>query len=485
MMDAGRHPNITLLSYSEVEEVSGYVGSFTARIYAPPGSAVMIKHGPASPRWNDLDVGVSEGLNPFPGTIIHVPHTHTGDQHQLPFAAAGAIDYFADDPNTTRNYVGSAWAITGTVGPVIVEGQWTHVLTGTYDGDVVPGLYLGGLNWTHPALGDLDNDGDLDLLVGERSGHLTLYRNLGSAASPDWQFEASDYAGVATGGWAYPALADVTDDGALDLFVGAGNGTVSIYYNDGTPAAPLWPDSPDVSLSVGNNAAPALDDLDDDGDLDLLVGHEGGTLYHFKNTGTITNPVWTQQTTSYGGISESGSLQPAFVDLDGDTDLDLLVGLCGQLVWYRRDGTAANPTWTRVASDPIGYGGGSCGTSPCAGDWNGDADADLAIGEHWGVLRFFRNDGPPSWTEQNFSFPFDLQGDSAPALADWDNDGDLDLLLGQAHGNVHQYTNVGSATSPDWRPDGVLLTLPGTDHPHPFPTFADIDGDDDYDLFIG
>lgn len=58
-----------------------------------------------------------------------------------------------------------------------------------------------------------------------------------------------------------PALADVTNDGALDLFVGAGDGTVSIYYNDGTLSEAAWPTTPDVSLSTGLNAAPALDDL--------------------------------------------------------------------------------------------------------------------------------------------------------------------------------------------------------------------------------
>jgi len=476
---------VNLNSTHQAHAISEADGSFTARIYASPGSAIMIKHGPASWRWHDLNVGLSEGVNPFPGTIINVPHTHTGGPYEQPFAAVGAIDYLADDPNTTRNYVGSAWAITGTIGPVVVEGQWTRMLTGTYDGEVVPGLYLGGLNWTHPALGDLDNDGDLDLLVGERSGRLVLYRNQGSAASPDWQFETANYAGVDTGEWAYPMLIDVTNDGAPDLFVGMGNGTVSIYYNDGTPAAPLWLNSPDVSLSIGDGAAPALADLDNDGDLDLLVGYEGGTLYHFKNTGTLANPVWTQQTSSYGGISEPGhGLQPSFVDLDDDGDLDLLVGRGGDLVWYRNDGPPTNPTWTRVTGGYMGFGGSSA-VSPATGDWDGDGDRDLVTGEHWGVLRFFRNDGPPTWTEQDFSFPFDLHGDSAPALADWDDDGDLDLLIGQAHGEVHQYTNAGSNTSPDWRPDGVLLTLPWTNHPHAFPTFADIDDDGDYDLFIG
>jgi hypothetical protein len=92
-------------------------GSFSARIYAPPGSAVMIKHGPPGFRWHGLKAGVAEGLNPFPGTIINVPFSHTGEAGDLPFAAAGAVHHQFDDDAGTPNYVGAAWAITGTIGP--------------------------------------------------------------------------------------------------------------------------------------------------------------------------------------------------------------------------------------------------------------------------------------------------------------------------------------------------------------------------------
>ena len=476
---------VNLRSNHQAHAIVDSDGSFATKIYAPPGSDIVVKYGPDEPRWHGVENGISESFSSLPGTIIHVPHKHTAEEPGLPFAAVGAVDFFADDEPPTRNYVGAAWAMTGVLSPVVIEGEWSRVMAGTFAGVEEPGLYLGGLNWTHPALVDLDGDDDLELVVGNENGRLTLYRNHGTLTTPDWQFETAAYANIVTEWWAYPSFADVTNDNLPDLFLGTEQGTVEIYYNEGTASQPVWPETPNTTLSVAAGAAPTLFNSDNDQDLDLLVGHEGGTLYHFENTGTLTNPIWTYRTDSYGGINEPGhGLQPSLVNLDGDSDLDLLIGRCGDLVWYRNNGPIANPTWTRMVDGYQGIGG-SCAVSPGLGDWDNDTDLDLIIGHHWGELGFYRNDGPPSWTAQDIKFPFELLGDSAPALSDWDNDNDFDMLVGQAHGDIHQYTNVGTPTHPDWRDDGILFTLPWTNHPHAFPSFADIDDDDAPELFIG
>ena len=54
-----------------------------------------------------------------------------------------------------------------------------------------------------------------------------------------------------------------------------------------------WADLPDV----GANVFPALADLDGDGDLDALIGHGGGVVVAFQNTGSATTPVWTRRAT--------------------------------------------------------------------------------------------------------------------------------------------------------------------------------------------
>jgi len=481
---------VNLSSTHQSDAISEGDGSFSARIYAPPGSAIQIKHGPASHRWWDLDVGMNEGINPFPGTIIHAPYAYDdGDPETLTFATAGLVEGEADILRETLNYVGAAWAMTGTMKHAAFDGIWTQVISGTYGSQLVPGLYLGGLNWTHPALGDLDDDGDLDMLVGERSGTLLLYRNTGSPSVPGWQYESRNYAGVNSGNWAYPALADVNNDGALDLFVGLGNGEVDVYYNQGTAGNPIWPASPQETLIAGPSAAPALADLDNDDDLDLLVGDEGGRLIFFQNNGNINEADWAVGVDSYGGISEScGNLSPSFINLNDNARLDLLLGCGTHLVGYAQGGPANNPTWTRTTE---GYPGleVSSALSPGLGDWDDDGDLDLVTGEHWGNRLFFRNrldELSADWEEIEIVFPFDLDGDSAPALADfWNDDNIPDLLVGQVHGNVMRYDNAGTIAEPDWSMTDTVVTLPWTDHPHAFPALGDLNDDGLVDLLVG
>ncbi|MFN4299289.1 MAG: T9SS type A sorting domain-containing protein [Thermaurantimonas sp.] len=92
----------------------------------------------------------------------------------------------------------------------------------------------------YPALGDLDGDGDLDLIVGLANGTLSYFQNTGSATNPQWAAPVNNYAGIQAGQWAAPELVDVDGDGLLDLLVGNRTGYLLYYRNTGTATAPLF-----------------------------------------------------------------------------------------------------------------------------------------------------------------------------------------------------------------------------------------------------
>ncbi|MGH7539901.1 MAG: FG-GAP-like repeat-containing protein [Gemmatimonadota bacterium] len=198
-------------------------------------------------------------------------------------------------------------------------------LAGTFD---IEGAYHNA-----PAFGDLDGDGDLDLLLGTWRDELRLFRNDGdggSAAAADFVLVDSAFIEITRGSNATPALGDVDGDGDLDLFVGESSGALNFYRNDGTPAEPRFVLLSDEYLGIdaGRRTAPAVTDLDGDGDLELVIGTASNGLFLYRNDGTPETPDFVEAPSPFPTDMPVFAV-PAFSDIDGDGDLDLFVGGAG------------------------------------------------------------------------------------------------------------------------------------------------------------
>jgi hypothetical protein len=273
------------------------------------------------------------------------------------------------------------------------------------------------------------------------------------------------FSGIDIGNNSTPTFADLDKDGDLDAIIGEGDGTLKYYKNTGTASNPAYTvqtgtANPFNSIDIGNNSTPTFADLDGDGDLDAIIGKDNGTLNYYKNTGSSTAPVYTVQTGTanpFNGIDVGGLLggssAPTLADIDGDGDLDAIIGESGgTLNYYKNTRTASNPAYivqTGTANpfngiDVAGLLGGS--STPTLADVDGDGDLDAIIGEKDGTLNYYKNTGSrtaPAYTVQTGTAnPFngiDIGSNSTPTLADIDGDGDLEAIVGAADGTLYYF----------------------------------------------
>ncbi len=364
------------------------------------------------------------------------------------------------------------------------------------------------------AWGDWDGDDDLDLAIGGGSrtkdvgSFLTVYENDGGRFLPEpaWQQLSEGPQQPYFDAYYKPASlvwGDYDNDGDLDLAVGNNAGEARgrknrIYENDGSGLAFMpeqgvgW-QSP---LSQGRNGettfAVAFGDADGDGDLDLAIGN-GGVENGGQANWVFMNAAPVIGFSAAPELTEEArpSVSVAWGDWDGDEDLDLAVGNVGepiQVYEFISGSLQFSPTIGIGWEAPVTN---TANTSDVAwGDWDGDGDLDLAVG----------NDGAPDLVYENEGQGVSLRLDTANGLGwqsgltdttrtrsvawgDWDQDGDLDLALGKRNEPAQVFENTGA---------GLLLAPAdglGWQSPEPVraegAAWGDWDGDGDLDLALG
>lgn len=186
-----------------------------------------------------------------------------------------------------------------------------------------------------PEFVDIDGDEDFDLFFGNSEGEILYYENAGSANTPNFvKREGAEFPfdGVDVGDASNPTFVDIDNDGDMDAFIGESAGDVKFFLNNGDAQVPIFveqtgTDNPLDGITKKPIATPEFADVDRDGDYDLLLGSKYEELRYFENTGTADEAEFTEQTGDDNPfqISEMGNIfvDPAFVDIDNDIDLDL------------------------------------------------------------------------------------------------------------------------------------------------------------------
>jgi len=400
-----------------------------------------------------------------------------------------------------------------------------------------------------PNMEDFDGDGDLDLICGEFTDRLIWFENIGTREKPKFangRFLENDEGIIHMDlQMISPVAFDWDNDGNIDLIVGEEDGRVVFLRNTGKIKnnmpqfeSPKYFKQQAGFVKFGVLATPFSVDWDDDGDEDLICGNSAGYIGFIENLDDGNPPKWNEPVylEADGEVirimaGENGSIQgPAekkwgyttlsVDDWDGDGLKDIIINsIWGKIEWYKNIGVEGSPKLTKMGSIKIDWEGRQpekpswnwwrpdkeelvtqWRTTPFAIDWNNDGLMDLIMLDHEGYLAFYQRFkkngklylklGKRIFMDADTNASLRLADREAGSsgrrkicLFDWDGDGKIDLLANSK--NVEFFKNMGSKNGKVYfKHQGDISDISLAGH-STSPTIIDWNKDGKPDLLIG
>ena len=266
-----------------------------------------------------------------------------------------------------------------------------------------------------PVLIDLNNDGLKDLMFGylgefdlsslnHYKSAISVYMNIGTSQNPKFEWLTDDFQNLSSlinNIDVYPAMADLDNDGDLDAIIGDYSGHIHLLTNGSsnpgainlTMTQPQVQDDQGSPIDVGYCAKPVLFDLDMDNDLDLIIGEATGTLTFYENTGSVNSPIFSLVSEEFGGVDVTewwtniGSSVPNFKYINNE--LTLFVGSeRGALFMYDSITDNLDGNFNLIDSNVSNLSVGPH-ISPALGYINNDTIIDLILGSRRGGASLF------------------------------------------------------------------------------------------------
>jgi len=458
--------------------ISGYNDGEITRLYTNDGAG------------NFTEVTDNQFIGVAHGTVIAFDADNDGDQDILITGVGVAKLYTNDGTGTFTEVVGTPFIeVDGnftTVSDIDNDGDQDVLITGGYQSK----LYLNdgagtftevtdtpftGVIGGAVAFADVDADGDQDVLIVGRANSeriAQLYVNDGTGIFTE--VFGTPFTGVSGGSVSF---ADVDADNDLDVLITGDSDsgrTAKLYNNDGTGT---FTEVSDTLFEPVRGSSAAFSDLDNDGDLDVLItgfsdSDDVPKLYLNDGTGVFTKV----SDTSFESVEGSSIV---FFDIDSDGDTDVLIAGYPNSIMYLNDGSV---DFTKISKS---FFTGVYDGSVAFSDVDNDGDQDVLITGDSGsgrISKLYSNDGSGGFFEvANVSF--EGVGHSAVAFSDVDNDGDQDVLItGYSSGS-------GSAVSKLYVNDGSGIFSEVADVffegvSYGSVTFSDVDNDGDQDVLI-